>query len=630
MVALALGVAKAKSLPRLPGALNGARAFGNWANTLGYETHVVTDDLAPVTIDTLRAVLQDILEEPIARLILYFAGHGLIREAEQGLWLLTDWLDTLRAVHVELLKRNLYRYPVDQISIISDACRSSAVDITLADLTFDGVLNRGPKDFDTIPPIDKFVATLDGAETYMIPGKRPAQHRCLFSGVLMEGLWGIDQTAFDPERHKVTSRSLAAFLEEQVPARAKLYGRAVNPQTSPLFRAPTDIYLDSPPPMAPQFAPWPDPDSLLDDAAAEEAGEAAADASEGGAQQLLEFDEEVQPVEFYIGSSVTHRVLWRTPDQLEGQTPSSAMHDQLVQSRPPRGQVGFFTAGTPVRTAWTPKDVNVDTYPDGNWRQLRDKQPRDQHSPLSHPAPLLFELDDHLYAAATALPNFAASLLSDARGVSALVYHEIHAPDLAYRTEDLLAEMEDGALRADQKLDLAADLREFKHVDPVLGVISSYLYDSIGDIDSIRRMASFYVLNQQPIPYDVAMLATLRGRWKDGLLFVDIPAVPEREPRTDAEKKARWTHCKTDETSGVVGGLWPWLRQGWDYVENVASPVSPLNRPDLVGLRHFLTPARFTTFNRIGGRRLISALHLVGWKTQPNAFPAPEMQYRGA
>jgi hypothetical protein len=49
------------------------------------------------------------------------------------------------------------------------------------------------------------------------------------------------------------------------------------------------------------------------------------------------------------------------------------------------------------------------------------------------------------------------------------------------------------------------------YIDPLVGVISAYLYDSIGDIDSIRQMAFYYAKAQQAIPYDIALLASLKG-----------------------------------------------------------------------------------------------------------------------
>ena len=110
-VAIAIGVSDAKPLPYLAGAINAAHAFHKWASNFGYASTVVTDEVHPVTIARLRSELEALLapaEGPIHRLLIYFSGHGLIREAEEGLWLLSDWHDELKAVAVEVLKRRLY------------------------------------------------------------------------------------------------------------------------------------------------------------------------------------------------------------------------------------------------------------------------------------------------------------------------------------------------------------------------------------------------------------------------------------------------------------------------------------------------------------------------------------------
>src|SRR5258708_2820858 len=135
-------------------------------------------------MSSLKAEIETMLkasQDPIHRIIVYFAGHGLIRELEEGLWLLSDWRASLRAVAVEVLKRRLSMYGPRQVAIISDACRSLPADIEQADLVPDSVLDGGPKPVDMTVAIDKYTATQDGAAAFMIPGEEPNQDRCLFS-----------------------------------------------------------------------------------------------------------------------------------------------------------------------------------------------------------------------------------------------------------------------------------------------------------------------------------------------------------------------------------------------------------------------------------------------------------------
>src|SRR5438552_1844927 len=245
--AICIGVAQAGRLRYLSGAINGTRAFHAWAGALGYDAKLVIDDPNPVTMSRLRQELEDLLRSattaPIHRLILYFAGHGLIREVEEGLWLLSDWDRELRAVAVEVLKRRLYMYGIKQIAIFADACRSLPPDVQAADLTPDPVLGRGPQPA-TTPEIDKFISAQDGSDTYMVPGDTTDEDRCIFSGVLMEGLWGTKPEAFSTlVPNKITSQSLATYLKSEVPQVANRYKFTLNPNPIPTFSNGDDIYF---------------------------------------------------------------------------------------------------------------------------------------------------------------------------------------------------------------------------------------------------------------------------------------------------------------------------------------------------------------------------------------------------
>jgi hypothetical protein len=135
---------------------------------------------------------------------------------------------------------------IQQIAIFSDSCRMLPQNIQVSDLTHDAVLGLGPTRSKKVPPIDKFVATQDGAATFMVPGATPEKDRCLFSGVLMQGLWGARADAFSKVlKDKVTSRSLGIYLDSEVPKRAKCYKCTLFPSVSPTFPESDDIYFYS-------------------------------------------------------------------------------------------------------------------------------------------------------------------------------------------------------------------------------------------------------------------------------------------------------------------------------------------------------------------------------------------------
>jgi hypothetical protein len=265
-IAIAIGVGGPERLPFLAAAHNGAKSFHAWALASGYESRLVTDETALVTFQELRAELEVLLaprRAPIHRMLLYFAGHGLIRGAEEGLLLLSKWRSEMRAVAVEMLRRRLYRYGIAQIGIFADACRSLPPDIDALDLTADGVLGLGPTPRND-PALDKFMATQDGTATFAVPGATPDDDRCLFSGVLLEGLWGTRRSAFStvvPD--KITSGSLSAFVKVEVSALAQQYGRVVEPVILPAFPEGDNYYYGEGPPLSPPvFPPWPPPSAV--------------------------------------------------------------------------------------------------------------------------------------------------------------------------------------------------------------------------------------------------------------------------------------------------------------------------------------------------------------------------------
>lgn len=579
MAAVAIGVSNAAPLPFLGGAVNGARSFHEWALALGYESRLITDDTDPVTLIRLREELEDLMRADkggIHRLLIYFAGHGLIREVEEGLWLLSDWNNELRAVAVEPLKRRLYNYRVEQVGIFADACRTLPADIDTADLTADPVLGRGPGPRSASVAIDKFIAAQDGTRTFMIPAGAPDQDRCLFSGVLLEALWGTKEGAFSAlVPGKVTSRSLGAYLQTEVPQMAAIYRTTLVPSVTPTFPENDDIYFGGGAHVIPPVFPaWPPAEALI-------------------------------PLEADAASHQLRDSL--TP----ASTTESQLEDQLrLQERPDAFATGsgFVIDGEAVVGLWTPAGVlaEVDTAPE--WWRIG----REGNVYLELPAPILIQLASGVFVAATALPRFIASVVATHRGAAAVVYREIYAePQIATATEHAIGLLERGGLRADDAADLAIELRQGKHADPVRGVISAYLYDSIGDVESIRRMAYFYIRHGQAIPYDIALLAQLDAELRtDGLLLATVPAVPARKPRTEQESRVEWTHSATSEAIGVVGGFWPWLRQGWAFVDDPAPDGSTLMLPGVKEAAEDVTSARFTTLNQAGGRRLAEVFNL--------------------
>lgn len=231
---MTIGVSQSAPLSFLPGAITAAHEIGRWAQQSGFNTEIITDENnTPVTIPRIRDKLLTMLPqyEEVELFILHFAGHGFRTGAEQNVWLPSNWYQEMRGISVEGLRRQLYRHGINSLSIFSDACRSLPSDIDTADITGDPILPRGP--FDVVQPVlDRFSAVMDGEKAYMLKGDKQAPSRCIFSTVLLEGLSGHQDAAFDkyiPDC--VIPESLALFSK----ARMKEIGEQYRLKCSPDF-----------------------------------------------------------------------------------------------------------------------------------------------------------------------------------------------------------------------------------------------------------------------------------------------------------------------------------------------------------------------------------------------------------
>lgn len=611
-ICFAVGVGGANPRKYLSGARNDARRFGEWAEKAGFETVVLQDeDDDPVTVARFGEELEKLLwrnrdadrandaeakPPQIEWLILYFAGHGMLKDAAEMLWLLSDWVEEERAVAVSPLTRKLYCYPIDKLTVVSDACSDLPRTILQMDITPDGVLGKGPTPRKE-PWLDLFKASQDGTTTFMVPFDDPEDDRCIFTSTLLEGLWG--GALAEHPADAVTGGSLAVFVKDKLPGLSKQYSDeervpSVNPGI-PVEKG--GVYFRKPPGFTPPaFPPWP-PKATIKDMGLGRPSETPTrrpPPPDLGLDDGFGMTSRRPPRESMV------EVVERVPERPDPEAALKALAADARRAGP--GSLGI--AGVAVTRIRGLAGLAASPLPPGDWWQLGNLP--------AGSTPLLADLDDGSVAASVAVDRFATMLVAGERqGVSGMVLQSVYEGP-AKGAVAAIAAMEQGASLAPSKaIALATDARQDKHVDPVLGVISAYLYDAIGDIDSIRRMAWFYVRHGQPIPYDIALLGLLHG-WENGPeLRVGIQAVPARDPRTPEEEANPWTHCATDQATGTVAGRWPWMRQGWAFLEDPTDEESTLIHPMLLEVsRKHLVPGRFATVTAKGADILAQAFGL--------------------
>jgi hypothetical protein len=223
--------------------------------------------------------------------------------------------------------------------------------------------------------------------------------------------------------------------------------------------------------------------------------------------------------------------------------------------------------------------------------------------PIRAPLPLLVELRNGRWVGAAALPKFVLTFTMGDTGAEAVIFRSMDIPQ-APETEQVMAELRVRGLAQDRAADVVARLRGVKHTDPMLGVIAAYLHDSMGDRANVLRTAYFFAERGEAVPFDIALLGRLRARREpNGLVRVAIPAVERDE---GARGIPSYMRVATPEVEGVVGGAFPWMRQGWGRLDPFGQ--EGLYPAGMAAIGAHLLSSSFTTLDAAGGARLADML----------------------
>ena len=246
----------------LPGTITSANRIANWAegggDGRGYDVLKITDEkepgsteARPVTVKRLQDEIGAFLSTRpyiIERLVIYFAGHGLMRSSYDQFWLLTNAGDDTRQgrregvdvlAFIEELKcfgigRGSQNLVAGQLCVIADACRDS----NQASPRFRGdEILIGPSEPDNLQ-VDMFMATTLGhyafQPTAVEDGGAPY---CLFTDVLCDALEGkvpdVIEKVYHPWSPVIQNDLLAQYLIREVPKRAAAFGEDMRPDIKP-------------------------------------------------------------------------------------------------------------------------------------------------------------------------------------------------------------------------------------------------------------------------------------------------------------------------------------------------------------------------------------------------------------
>ena len=528
--------------PPLPGTLTSAKRIADWARAPGdgrsYDVLEIDDRLdKAVTVDRLRQEIQPFLTSRIIdRLVVYFAGHGLVRSASDQFWLLTNAANDLRE-GVDLMEfvESLKRYgigaanpdlPKGQLSIIADACRNTAANA----LTFKGDPILTPASQPNPLEIDFLMATTLGHFAFQPNAVQGGAPYCLFSDTLSEALEGRVPQVIEKQGHPwapaILNDMLATYLDQEVPVRAAKYNEQMTPDTVTGMRR-NHNYYDLIRPAGGKGTVAPERTSPAP----------AMGTRVAQSRHTLGYQSFNAHTTGY--SYVIERALW--------------LYDQLPGARTMPAVLSEFTDEVAI--------------PDGLGEGLRRRGEQWTYAPGLIDVRPIFVRQEAGWTIAPLMPATATILAPAAPGDIILKAEIDEELDLSLSSTVANTRLGTGRLadrlRAADRLWEADKLRMGKENRPNAANLAAYAYRLAGDQDNVVRTAHYMARNGF-LNLDLAALAAERltfagpaGRWR---ITADLPGVAEGSD-TDRPDYAR---CAFDPAPNVrVACAFPVFRQGW-------------------------------------------------------------------
>ncbi|TBC68731.1 caspase family protein (plasmid) [Rhizobium ruizarguesonis] len=215
-------------LPPLTAAASGAKTFGDWLESQGFDVARFMDDKGPIAISSIKQAVSDFASRPnLDQLVIYFSGHGCLVNGQER-WLLSGAPeDSGEAINFAASFDRAQRWPIANIVFISDACRSRPGSFTqdLLDGTSifvvpdEAAVGKAPK-------IDKFFATGIGQPSLEVPiGENVDKFEGLYTSVFLDAFKTPDAdmvVEVEPGVKVVPNRKLEDFLRREVRKRSAI------------------------------------------------------------------------------------------------------------------------------------------------------------------------------------------------------------------------------------------------------------------------------------------------------------------------------------------------------------------------------------------------------------------------
>jgi len=592
---IGIGVSKAHRKKPLPGVWKGIHDLAKWAQP-EYQVVVVTDENGVVDIERLRLELMPNLRTGLDRIIVYFCGHGYGVDPDQY-WLLSgSQANPSNRISRDAFRDQLSRFGPRQIAIFSDACRVRTKLTKAAHWVIDEVPEGEAED----PRIDGFYSTQDLNPAFAVE----SEDKCIFTWLVHRALTLQDGSALDasyfnpplPTAKVVTSQSLARFLLNKVPDEASKIGVWQKPQVDPGFWRPGDEYVmvgfpssGIPPRDVLNTRNLDAKESWAKSSGISPSYREYAKLNTPSVQALRERTKSEWNSEAREAERVHFGLPWEYRDADPFYLKNLYANATLIGSR--HGRIGPIYPALHPELRLPPRfEVYCthlsmdDLLPTIDFLEKDQGPLRPQKFDLgflktSNTATFILRAKDS-FAPVTMFRNLWCFALLDSEGVQSTVWGSTREPRSKYPpnirnadlSEDAIKVLRDissagvtraltnGALSSDDSFLVAMLARYNKHIDPSLGIVAAYLYDSIGDVDNIRRMCWYYNDMKQDIPFDIAMLAKVNWSFAEGAFKVSVPATRAVRPRVELPDHVT---RGTEEFTAKVAGATPLVGSGW-------------------------------------------------------------------
>jgi len=551
----------------LPGAITSARRLREWAEQSDedckYKVLYLADDVfEKIDVQLVCQQVKEFVENNfIDRLVIYFAGHGIVRSAGDQFWLLTNAANDLReGINVEAFRRGLLKYNIGtnnnnfagQLCIIGDACRNTGRDAI--DFCGDPILTSTAEPNRRIQ-LDRFLSTGLGDYSFQINATDSQNAYCLFSEVMLSALRGEVEEAIETQFHQfspvVTNHKLAEYLEREVRIRATAIEVEMEPDIFTSIRPPYNFYKKLKKPLLDVTVSYQDLQltaaiqMTIDDSHPRSRNEQLTVVQERRKQTLLQWENLISLGNF-----------WQYLQELHDRYDDDDAIPLTISDFRPNFVAVPYDSTVNVDVFYN-LPVNVGLY----------------HIVASalYDYPILINQDKQWIL----LPNYP--------NVFTVVSHNLPG-DIFFlgKTEELwdtylsdFSNLVGGVpLRAAAARRFGDRIRTGKEKYPHRAVTAGYLYEFSNDYDNIARTAHYMADNKYSggVPFDLALLCADKIRWckKNGRLvaFADLPAVEPSQTTDNEEYRPYYAQRGFKERKNVrLWGIAPIFSQGWNFMQ---------------------------------------------------------------